>query len=805
MTQTMTAQPTTDPASSGGRLIAIDGRVLPLRGAALSGDARGGLARAVLEQRFANPYAEPLAVTYSLPLPADAAVSGFAFTVGDRRIVGEIDRRHAARQRFEEAVASGRTAALLEQERSSLFTQEIGNVPPGATVVCEVTIDQRLRWLDEGQWEWRFPTTVAPRYLGAPGRVADAARVTQDVADGPLSVRLALTFNVRDALPVGARLESPSHAVHADALPGRREVRFAADGGVPLDRDVVLRWAVATPRVGLSLDVGRAANGAFGLLTVVPPQPGTVRRVARDLCVLLDTSGSMGGEPLDQARRIVSALVSSLGDEDQLELIEFSNQPRRWRRRSAYATTATKQDALKWLAGLSASGGTEMRSGIYEALAPLRIESQRQVVLVTDGLIGFETEVVKTILEKLPPGARLHTLGVGSAVNRSLTGPAARAGRGEEVIVGLGEDPERAGQRLHARTNAPLVVDLELAGGAHAGHAPERLPDLFAGAPALIGVKLDPRGGELVVRGRSASGPFEQRIEVPATEPGSGSRAVVALYGREAVEDAEMHLGGGAERHAIDAQVETLGLEFQISTRLTSWIAVTQEATVDPTAPTRSERMPHQLPYGMSIDGLGLRAPAPAQQTVTGARMTMAGMVGALPAAPLAPPAAKAAGGFFRGLFKKEDTKQAPERKTAMAQPTRRAPSDDRDEEAPAAADKPAAPPKTEADALFSLRELAKQGEAARRRLRGRIVVRKGRTLVVEIAVDGAPLDWRPEGEVRVTYADGHERTATIDAAATTRATAATSGLRLRLALVLDADEADAPTRLALGDLVIEL
>ena len=76
----------------------------------------------------------------------------------------------------------GRSAALLEQDRSSLFTQEIGNIPPGEEVTVEVSIDQRLRWLDEGAWEWRFPTVVAPRYLGAPGTVPDADRVAQDVA-----------------------------------------------------------------------------------------------------------------------------------------------------------------------------------------------------------------------------------------------------------------------------------------------------------------------------------------------------------------------------------------------------------------------------------------------------------------------------------------------------------------------------------------------------------------------------------------------------------------------------------------------
>src|SRR5207302_10005392 len=128
------------------------------------------------------------------------------------------------------------------------------------------------------------------------------------------------------------------------------------------------------------------------------------------------------------------------------------------------------------------------------ALAPLAAESQRLVVLGRGGAFGFEAEIVADILGRLPAGSRVHTVGVGSGVNRSLTQPAARAGRGVEVIIGLGEDPERAARRLCARTAAPLVVDLVLEGSALVEHAPKRLPDLFAGAPALCALALAPAG-----------------------------------------------------------------------------------------------------------------------------------------------------------------------------------------------------------------------------------------------------------------------------------------------------------------------
>lgn len=744
---TMTAQ-VTDPhahdESGGGRLVAADGRELPLVSVRLSAEARGGVARTALVQVFENRHADPLRVTYQLPLPHRGAVSGFSFRLGDRRIAGEVDLVQNARERFEEALLSGRTAAIVDQVRGSLFVQELGNVPPGARVEAELTIDQRLDWLGEGAWEWRFPTAVAPRYQGAPGRVPDAARTFVDVADGPVPPRLSLELTIRDALAEGRRPESPSHPLALTEAGGALRAELSGGGPAQLDRDVVIRWPVAAPEVGVSLCAaspgGRLGERAFGLLTLVPPAPtASPRPVSRDLILLLDASGSMSGEPLDQARRVASALVDSLGDEDQLELVKFASSAVRWHRGPVAATEAHRKEAKRWLARLDASGGTEMRDGIREALRGVRPDAQRQVVLFTDGLIGAENEVVAEILATLPAGSRLHAVGVGSAVNRSLTGPAARAGRGLEVVIGLGEDPERAAAELRARTAAPLVTELTVSGSALVACAPARLPDLFAGAPALVSLELAPGGGSLTVRGLTAGGGFERRLEV-AAGGSPGSSAAAALFGREAVEDLEMHLAAGEEGEPIDRAVEQLGLAFQISTRLTSWVAVSEERTVDPTRPTRRERIPQELPYGMSAEGLGLRSasgrvapspPAPAMRSLqelagAGRDRTRALRVGA----------AK------RGVL--------------LDAPTAASGAGPREQE---------------------------EGFAGERRLAAGLRATSGGQLVLEAEVTGAALAWDPPVVVRVRLDDGSLVEVELDAAATTAAATLTSGQVLRLVL----------------------
>ncbi len=612
-------------ASTGAELVTSDGRSLALTSARLFGEARGGLARLVLEQRFENSYDDNLRVTYRMPLPADGAVSGYEFVIGGRTIKGAIDRKAKARDRFESAVASGHTAALLEQERADIFTQQIGNIPAREAVVARITIDQRLVWLPEGEWELRFPTVIGPRYIGAADSAADVRATHIKVAHEPLRIGIQIAVAVKDTIVAGGMPTSPSHRV--ERAP---DGTIALTAASRLDRDIVLRWPVATPAVGLSLATARpgktiravtaatsaaprvATDDAFGLLTIVPPaRDARPVAVPRDLIVLLDTSGSMDGGPLEKAKQVIGLMLESLDESDRFELIEFSSEPRRYLEEPVVATATAKQAALKWLRTRRADGATEMRDAVIEALTTLRIGAQRQIVVVTDGYVGGERQILEALNRRLPKSCRLHVLGVGSAVNRSLATSLARAGRGVEVTVGIDEDAERGAKRLLDRTRMPVLTNVEISGSALLRHAPERMPDVFEGAPLVAALALRADGGELVVRGQLAREPWMQTIKVPAVRPGEGNGAIVALYARERVADVEAN----AMFASVDGEIEDLGMTFQIATRMTSWIAVDETRKV--TGPTRNQLVPQELPYGTSAGAFGLRAPS-AMQTRAG-------------------------------------------------------------------------------------------------------------------------------------------------------------------------------------------
>lgn len=627
-------------------LVAEDGRSLPLVSAALRVEAGGGLARAVVEQTFTNDSDDVLSVTYKMPLPADGAVSGYAFSIGERTIAGRVDPNAVARERFEDAIARGQTAAILEQDRMDIFTQQIGNIPPRSRIVARVTVDQRLAWLPEGEWELRFPTVIGPRYVGAGAPEADAKAVAIEVAHA-VRARLALEVCVRDALAPGRAVESPSHRLHQEGGgAGVTVVQLAALEGARLDRDVVVRWSAAKPQVGVSITTARAAGEerVYALLTIVPPAPeARVATTPRDLIVLVDTSGSMGGTPLEQAKRVVARLVGSLSTEDRLELIAFSNAPRAWRKQPAPATDAAKKDALAWLGELQASGGTEMQTAVLAALSSLRPRAQRQVVLVTDGYIGGEREIVETLHDRLPDACRMHFVGVGAAPNRSLATSMARAGRGAEILLGLTEDPERAVSRLLARTAAPVLTDVTITGAIVTAQAPARAPDVFSGSPVLAALELSPEGGDVFVQGRLGGGTWRQRVRVPAIQEGEGAQAVRALFARERVADLDVEWTMDRDVASVDAEIERIGVDFQIATRMTSWVAIDERRSVDPYAPSRSETVPQELPYGTSMESFGLGALGGALPAVAQAALGASFELARSASAPAAMPASIAA------------------------------------------------------------------------------------------------------------------------------------------------------------------
>ena len=547
-----------------------DGSPAPLVATDVSMQVTGLIARVKVSQRFSNTAAEWQEGVYVFPLPENAAVDALALRIGSRTVDGVIRERAAARRTYERASAAGQRAALLEQERPNLFTSSVANIGPGETVAVEIEYQQTLRY-DEGRFSLRLPLAITPRYIpGAPlagdlladrhrevtGRihvaaagasgwaldtdaVPDAARITPPIPhpDG-LAERLlnpvTLAIELDAGMPVAA-IESRYHDLHVERKgDGRYRLTFAAET-VPADRDFELNWRPAAgqaPRAALFQE--ERDGRTYALVMVMPPErAAAAARLPREAIFVIDTSGSMEGASIAQAREALALALARLQPGDRFNVIEFNSVTRKLYDTAQPVTADTLNVARRWVRSLRANGGTEMAAALTEALdGRAENERLRQVVFLTDGAVGNEDRLFRLIRERLG-ASRLFTVGIGSAPNTHFMTKAAELGGGTFTYIGKVEEVAQKMGGLFARLEAPVVRDVVIDWPAGVEAWPRRIPDLYLGEPVIVSARLEGRLAAVRLHGTAAGAPWEQSL---AMDGGRAEAGIGKLWARHKIE-----------------------------------------------------------------------------------------------------------------------------------------------------------------------------------------------------------------------------------------------------------------------------
>tara|TARA_R110002124_G_scaffold38253_4_gene121452 strand:- start:9396 stop:11786 length:2391 start_codon:yes stop_codon:yes gene_type:complete len=652
-------------------------RAVPLLGTDIKVQISGLIARFAVTHHFRNPTARWTEAIYTYPLPPDSAVDRLKMTVGGRVTEGVIKERAEARRLYTAAKSAGRRASLVEQQRPNIFTTAVANLGPGEEVTVAIEFQERLTFRD-GQFTLRLPLVVGPRYIpgrahpvnfaGGTGwardtnRVPDASKITPPLRDEgagkgnpvTLEITLAAGFDI-------GKITSPGHdTTTARPDPGRAVVRLDGDA-VPADRDFVLRWAPAeagaAPQAGFFWE--QAGDDTYGLLMLMPPVSGgaglTLPRPARDVTFVIDTSGSMKGASLTQAKDALVMALDRLTLADRFRIIRFASGYSDMTHRPVTADRAAIDRAKAYVRGLEAEGGTEISNAVTAALAGVDNGAEeaapegrtrlRQIVLITDGAVGDEDRLLSLINGRIGD-ARLFTVGIGSAPNGFLMTRAARAGRGTYTFIqAAGEIKERMAE-LFLKLERPALTDVALTwpqGGTHSVEVwPRPLPDLYAGEPLVALMKLNGAGPELKVSGRLGGRFWEQSVMITG---GAAAPGVAGLWGREKIRQlmanmrtASLHLepkDADAARVEIRREIVRTALDIGLVSKFTSLVAVDAEPGRAAGTPMATSQVPVNLPAGQDRSGLEGSSAAPVRSPVPGPQKTMA------PAAPV--PAGQAA------------------------------------------------------------------------------------------------------------------------------------------------------------------
>jgi len=587
----------------------------------------GLVARAQVKQTFHNPSEDWYEGVYVFPLPENSAVDHLRMKIGSRLVEGVIRERGEAKKSYEQAKESGRRAALLEQERPNIFTSSVANIGPREDVVVEIEYQQTLRY-DSGRFSLRFPMVVGPRYI--PGaalaeskgtgwspdtvRVSDASRITPPVIHpsngrvNPVSIRVELDAGV----PI-ADVDSPYHNISLRSGDSRREVVELESGTVPANRDFELNWtpsAESAPRAAWFTE--RRGDKTFGLLMILPPNVRAGgKRIPREAIYVIDTSGSMHGTSIKQAREALGLAIDGLAPEDRFNIIEFNSYAKALFEDARPATRENRAEARGWVRGLRAQGGTEMALALDLALNGGESGGRiRQVVFLTDGQVGNEDELFRLIRAKLGD-SRLFTVGIGSAPNSHFMTKAAEIGRGTFTYIGKVEEVREKMSGLFAKLESPVLkgVKIDWPEGAAAEAWPARIPDLYAGEPVMVSAALDKAVGAARVSGLRGDAPWRQDLLLDQPAQGSG---IGVLWARDKIGALMDAAREGASAEETRAKVIELALTHHLVTKYTSLIAIDRAPARLPDLDLKMAALPTHLPEGQSYEAIfGTQADAP--------------------------------------------------------------------------------------------------------------------------------------------------------------------------------------------------
>ncbi|HIK13407.1 MAG TPA: protein kinase [Oscillatoriaceae cyanobacterium M33_DOE_052] len=577
----------------------------PLKHTEVSAKISGNVSRVEVVQSFANPYNLPLEAIYKFPLPDEAAVDDMEIRIGDRVIKANIKKREEAQQIYQQAKQQGQTAALLEQERPNIFTQSVANIRPGETIEIVIRYTDSLPF-DSGDYEFVFPMVVGPRYI--PGGANQAA--TNTALNPPIAIsnmRSGSDINVTVEIDAGVPIwdiKSPSHQIQTQQIQTGNtthpltQVRLSDADTIP-NKDLVLRYRVAGAKTESTV-LTHADNrgGHFGVYLIPGLEYQTNEIVPKDIVFLMDTSGSQSGPPIAQSKALMQRFINGLNPLDTFTIIDFANSAQALSRKPLPNTAENRQKALNYIDRLDANGGTELLNGINTVMnfPPAPEGRLRSIVLLTDGLIGNDEEIIGMIQQNLKPGNRLYSFGVGSSVNRFLIDRLAEVGRGISYTVLDSEPIDEVTAKFFSQINNPVLTNIEVSWEGM-GEAPEiyplKAPDLFAEQPlVLFGRKQDRLSGNLKITGVAAGGKPYQKTYFLKFDENQGNSAIAQLWGRAKIKEMMTQMMGVGETQAGINAVTDIALSYRLMSKYTSFVAVSEEVRVNPNAPSITEKVP---------------------------------------------------------------------------------------------------------------------------------------------------------------------------------------------------------------------
>jgi Ca-activated chloride channel family protein len=602
------------------------------------------IARVQVSQTFENTGSVQMEVAFVFPLPYDGAIDQLTLLVDGKEYQAQLLSADDARRRYEEIVRKNRDPALLEWLGAGMFQTSVFPIPPGAKRTVTLRYSQLCRHA-EGLTDFLFPLSTA-KYTSGPL--------------DKLSVRLA----IESRAPI-KNVYSATHPVKIERPDGTHAVvTYEATKVVP-GEDFRLLFDTGEGSVGASVVSYRpkaGEDGYFLLLATPAIKADDAQPAAKTVVFVVDRSGSMTGEKIEQAKGALKFVLNNLREGDLFNIVAYDSEIQTFRPELQKYNDDTRAAAIGFVDGLYAGGSTDIDAALRRALGMLQDSSRpTYVIFLTDGLptageMG-EAAIVARSEEANRVRARLFAFGVGYDVNSRLLDRLVRANFGQSEYVRPNEDIEAAVSKLYRRIGTPVLTDVTVT--VEVDGAPADAPvvnrlypkgpfDLFAGDQVVLVGRYHAAGAAKVTL-RGTLGGQEQSFDFPAElvdHSDDDTNAFVAkLWATRRVGEIIDELDLKGRNEELINELVSLATEHGILTPYTSFLA-------DETSDVRNvaENLGRTLHESSSLDmssgqfGFAQRAAKGAYQSAAQAPSSAAPVMAGVPAE-----ASVSGGGYFGG------------------------------------------------------------------------------------------------------------------------------------------------------------
>ena len=578
---------------------------VPLTGVSIEAEITGFCARVAVAHRYVNRESTPIEAVYVFPLDEGAAVCGFEAVVDGTLVVGEVHEREKAFEMYDDAIADGHGAFLLDEERPDVFQASIGNLPPGKEVLVRLTYATELS-IDGGRARFAIPTTVSPRYAPAGDQVgvgrSDAKTLNPPVA---WTVPYGLDLSLRIAMPARiTTIESLSHPISITIHDEEATVKLAQVQAA-LDRDFVLTIDAAGTDAPQAL-IERAEDGTEAIAVSFVPA-FTETPSPAEVIFVVDRSGSMDGSSIAEVRNALQLCLRSMIAGCRFNIVGFGSTYESLFSETRSYDQNSLDAASKHVRNLQADlGGTEILAPLQWALEqPRHPELSRQVVVLTDGQVT-NTDAVLALASQHAATARIFTFGIGAGASQHLVRGLARAGGGSAEFIYPGERIEPKVVRQFGRLLSPALHDVTVEWtGASVTSMPSRVPPVFAGGRLLVYgfPKTSERPGAVRMSAKGPSSPIAFEVQL-ADAPIAHGKSIATLAARARIRELEeggewLAARGSRQKerkgNSVSKEIIELSIRYGLISRETSFVAVERRET-----PVTGEMQLRRVPIALT-------------------------------------------------------------------------------------------------------------------------------------------------------------------------------------------------------------